>query len=1007
MRRQEWHRGNNASHRANHCIARGPDMKHLDELHLKGPLTNRSFARRLRGHLLLVFTAITLVSCGGGRESADVTRIEVTPGAQLIAGVGQTQTLEAKAFDAQGNVVAGVPIQWESSDTSVARVDASGVMTGIGLGATHVRARVGTVKADAQVLVAEPVAGAILVDDSRIVSIETPAEQAAFAVESRYRVVISGSQPIAVGATVIATQSKPVVGKVVEATAVGSNTALVLEVRPLNEVFSNLRFRQAIALKDVPVTIPTAVAERFDVTNPAPGQYRFTLKQGAKLKGTKTPSAKDFNVGPLQCSVTGAQPTVEIAKASFTVDLTSMVYDLEWTDARKAFLWQGTTEFGAEYEPTISVDAAAEFQCKLEFLRPVIPVAGAISMVAGVQLPLGSGIAAEAKFPITSAGASIALKQVFNVKFGPEWTQSFELHRQFEPEAGGPNLQVSATRFPVPESVKFEGSLQAFAYADLVVGPSGTFKEFLNLFQIESARFQDLELAGAKVGPKIEVFAATALTQHQDSDYASKYKASLDYTVGTGSGLTKFLKWAVLPESTVVEYQVSTDLATSPTGTVTADRESFRVGDTVNLKVALSGSTFDVSRGTVAALAFHNVELVRITRQEVQLDGSTRLVTITELPVSSGVTTLDFAWVATENGAATDFAVFVISKVAPGLPLEMVVASSDARIKVAVNAPTSASNLLPFNVVVDVSDSANRPVANARFSVATTGGSTSPSSGTTNAQGNFTVVVTPQRTATRLSMQFTITGESGTTAEASHVVAINQVASNQLVGELTFSASGTFASGAGGDDQTTEPFYRRANSASRANVVASAVASPLADGSWSVNFSSVSGSVEYSARSESVIDSFLTSAKTINGIACASLIQSRLIKLEVANSPPSSVSSSRTRLRPNAGQLNLVFDGFLASTQGTETTLRTRFLHRPFDSDPCLGQVEHLAPIQATLTKFVGFTFGQNLVSVAPVLNGPTEYRWTGRGSIPVIATAPGFASGGADYDFTLTLRRP
>ena len=108
--------------------------------------------------------ATITASAGEAEGSAVVTvmqsvaSVEVSPsGAELIA-FGATVQLTAEAFDANGHLVAGAEFSWESSDSSVATVDASGLVTAAGGGEATITASAGEAEGSAVVTVMQSVA---------------------------------------------------------------------------------------------------------------------------------------------------------------------------------------------------------------------------------------------------------------------------------------------------------------------------------------------------------------------------------------------------------------------------------------------------------------------------------------------------------------------------------------------------------------------------------------------------------------------------------------------------------------------------------------------------------------------------------------------------------------------------------------------------------------------------------------------------------------------------------
>ena len=87
--------------------------------------------------------------------------IVVSPPADTIA-LSDTLRLVAEAFDENGHRIEGAEFQWSSSDESVARVDGSGLVTGIAEGAATITATAGSVQGMAEIAVANPDRAALI-----------------------------------------------------------------------------------------------------------------------------------------------------------------------------------------------------------------------------------------------------------------------------------------------------------------------------------------------------------------------------------------------------------------------------------------------------------------------------------------------------------------------------------------------------------------------------------------------------------------------------------------------------------------------------------------------------------------------------------------------------------------------------------------------------------------------------------------------------------------------------
>ena len=81
--------------------------------------------------------------------------VVVSPAADTVA-LGDTLRLEAEAFDANGHRVEGARFDWSSSDVAVARVDGSGLVTGVAEGAATITATAGAARGTAGITVQNP-----------------------------------------------------------------------------------------------------------------------------------------------------------------------------------------------------------------------------------------------------------------------------------------------------------------------------------------------------------------------------------------------------------------------------------------------------------------------------------------------------------------------------------------------------------------------------------------------------------------------------------------------------------------------------------------------------------------------------------------------------------------------------------------------------------------------------------------------------------------------------------
>ena len=92
-----------------------------------------------------------------------VTAVAVSPAADTLVAFGDTVRLVAEATDANGHGVAGSEFSWSSSDTLVARVDDSGLVTGVDEGMATITATAGEYSGVAEITTVENTDRAALV----------------------------------------------------------------------------------------------------------------------------------------------------------------------------------------------------------------------------------------------------------------------------------------------------------------------------------------------------------------------------------------------------------------------------------------------------------------------------------------------------------------------------------------------------------------------------------------------------------------------------------------------------------------------------------------------------------------------------------------------------------------------------------------------------------------------------------------------------------------------------
>lgn len=95
-------------------------------------------------------------------------RVLVTPKSDSLLAIGDTAVLAATVTDRRGAVLVGVPLVWNSDDTTVVSVDSSGAVVARGPGVARITAEVREHRATATILVRQKVARIAVTGDSTI-----------------------------------------------------------------------------------------------------------------------------------------------------------------------------------------------------------------------------------------------------------------------------------------------------------------------------------------------------------------------------------------------------------------------------------------------------------------------------------------------------------------------------------------------------------------------------------------------------------------------------------------------------------------------------------------------------------------------------------------------------------------------------------------------------------------------------------------------------------------------
>lgn len=129
----------------------------------------RSTSRWLRVAALALLAA--LAACSSSTKSGEAVPDHIKVSPPLVSlGLGGTQQVTAVVYDSRDSVITGAVVAYQSGDTTVARVSASGLVTGVGSGITAVTVRSAPAVAAVVVNVSSGVKTIALSPDSSILT---------------------------------------------------------------------------------------------------------------------------------------------------------------------------------------------------------------------------------------------------------------------------------------------------------------------------------------------------------------------------------------------------------------------------------------------------------------------------------------------------------------------------------------------------------------------------------------------------------------------------------------------------------------------------------------------------------------------------------------------------------------------------------------------------------------------------------------------------------------------
>lgn len=604
-------------------------------------------------------------------------RIVVTPAALLFTKAGEHATLRAEAFDATGAKV-DATFTWESSRPLDAEVDATGQITSVAaLGSSQIRARAGgLVSQPVLVLVAEPAVGAVLVSDAQVTSGPTPVDPAAApGIGFQVTLTASGTSALTPGTILLASEGKPIGGRVV--TAVPSATAgaldVVLEAVPLLDLFQRLNAEGNHVIDGAAMAEALAVPIEPTAFSPSPSPSLSPSTPSRSMRRARPSAQEDlaeakFMLGPFECET-------KLVGGALTGDATlkllpdmSLDYrfikdaDGNWSDLMVKL--EGKLTAQATTTLSFSPMLAGSVSCAVTLVKLPFLIAGPLGAVVSFKIPLGI------KGEITAVLATIPLEA------GLELTgvSKVQLGFRYTPQAGVMDLGDFSNTFQLdPKFTYPENDTPFTALGSVALG--GTAGLTVGITPLTLLGGGSLSLLEAALMMKASMKLGGTASQFSSPAFSSGYDIKPVLEVGAGDDTKKAMEWfggAIALKPTVVVEGPA--LALSPRGMLKAEKTTVMPGEPVKLTVTLAPNS-------LSFLGVDNVADVRI----YQSTPGSEFKLVKTIGASAGQAS--FAW--TWNTSVTDvgthrFWASANSRLAPGLPLEV---ADDSGIDVHVGKP--------------------------------------------------------------------------------------------------------------------------------------------------------------------------------------------------------------------------------------------------------------------------------------------------------------------------------
>ncbi len=647
------------------------------------------YKKRFSGFLLIVAVGF-LSACGGDGDSdggedieADqtVARIEITPASVLMAGIDETVQLTAVAYNARGEEL-DTDVSWSSSKPENISLEqlpgnSARLTSAVAAGSTQIEAEVDGVSSSIIALATTTVANAKIVSDEKIlgkpVAVDPDAE---WAVGYRYTVRLH-DMTAEVGDILIASETVPFNGRVIEVEPSGNELLVTLETVTIAELFTDLKIHESIPLQFKPEYMTPEFAEYYTFEEQADGSLLFTPKPQNKTSqrialapGGAIGTSADLDniyIGPFKCPKGDLNPTQNMITLPsllptfpFNPDIDFLIdYEENNNDFKIAI--KGGLSAEIKFAPKINVQIDVKLSCKKEMFVIPMPNVPALQWLLGAKIPVGIGFDIGGKLTVAGIGVEAAAKVTADAELGIVCPMSAECGMiNTLGLDGDASFEFDMPADDFSNSLRLEPVAGAFVYAEVALGNP----IFFTLLHWDVLEF--------KAGLTNTANLATVNGQTADNDYKSDYKLTFDLSAGFANdaeNAIEFLKGVGIISNSVnkVELKIEDLLFSSPVATeLYADVHKFSSGDEVIFNIKLDPETLNYYLpGTLGLPVDYNVDDI-IIYHKTDPDGEIETTEVNRITATEDQSEFTVDWIADFTGdIGEDFYAFVTTKAWP------------------------------------------------------------------------------------------------------------------------------------------------------------------------------------------------------------------------------------------------------------------------------------------------------------------------------------------------------